>query len=187
MSPSVQMTIPIFCASLLHRLCHMCVQAISVIVTHRTDDMSKLPPRLPVNAPKPPKAPAPNRPKLRLGQTAKPSEAAADGPAPGPSGQGEGVSVGEVSEGLGEGVGEAKSGGEPAAFASPAKVHPGIVILQQPHESVNTGNALPSNCQQCISHIDNNPKGRGTQGWLCHSFVMALAAPVRLAAGGHTV
>lgn len=112
----------------------MYMQAISVIVTHRTDDMSQLPPRLPANAPKPCKAPAPNRRKLRLGQAAKPSEAAADGPAPGPSGHGEGASMGEGSEGLGEGVGEAEAGGEPAAFASPAKVHPGIILTQQPPE-----------------------------------------------------
>ena len=110
----------------------MHMQAISVIVTHRKDDMSKLPPRLPVNAPKPCKTPAPNRPKLCLGQAAKPSEAAAIGPAPGPSGHGEGASMGEGSEGLGEGVGEAKMGGEPAAFASPAKVHPGTTLTQPP-------------------------------------------------------
>ena len=105
----------------------MYMQAISVIVTHRTDDMSKLPPRLPVNAPKPQKAQAPSRPKLRLGQAAKPSEAAADGLVPGTSGHVEG---GSRVEGLGEGVGEAKSGGELAAFASPAKVHPGTVSVQ---------------------------------------------------------
>ena len=136
-----------FGASLSYTLCHMCMQAISVIVTHRTDDMSKLPPRLPVNAPKPRKAPAPNRPKLCLGQVAKPSEAAADGPAPGPSGHGEGVSMGEGPEGLGEGVGEAKSEGEPAAFTSPAKAHPGTALLQQPQRSVNSiKNAMLPNC-----------------------------------------
>ena len=107
------------------------MQAISVIVTHRTDDMTKLPPRLPITAPKPRKAPAPNRPKLRLGPAAQPAEAAADGPVPGPAGHGEGASMGEGSEGLGEGVGEAKSVGEPAAFASPAKVHPGTAAMQQ--------------------------------------------------------
>lgn len=98
------------------------LQAISVIVTHRTDDMTKLPPRLPVNAPKPPKAPAPTRPKLRLGQAAK---AASECPAPCPSGHGQGANLGEGSEGLGEGVGEATNTEEPAAFASPAKIHPG--------------------------------------------------------------
>lgn len=108
----------------------MYMQAISVIVTHRTDDMAKLPPRLPVNAPKPQKAQAPSRPKLRLGQAAKPSEAAAGGPAPGASGHVEGVSREEGLEGLGEGVGEAQSGEEPAAFASPAKVHPGTLSVQ---------------------------------------------------------
>lgn len=114
------------------------LQAISVIVTHRTDDMTKLPPRLPVNAAKPRKAAAPNRPKLRLGQVAKPSEAAPAGPAPGPSEAAPGspapgpsmhggdasLSGGSGGE-LGEEVGEVKSCGGPAAFASPAKVHPG--------------------------------------------------------------
>lgn len=107
----------------------MYLQAISVIVTHRTDDMSKLPPHLPVNAPKPRKAPAPSRPKLRMGQAAQPSEAAADSPAPGASGHVEGGSREEGLEGLGEGVGEAKSGGELAAFTSPAKVHPGTMSV----------------------------------------------------------
>ena len=103
---------------------HGLLQAISVIVTHRTDDMTKLPPRLPVNAPKPPKAPAPTRPKLRLGQVAMAPGAASEGPGPGPSGHVEGASLGEGSQGFDEGVGEAKTNGGPAAFASPAKVHP---------------------------------------------------------------
>jgi len=43
---------------------HVRLQAISVIVTHRTDDMSKLPPRLPINAPEPRSKPAQtDRPK----------------------------------------------------------------------------------------------------------------------------
>ena len=106
------------------------MQAISVIVTHRTDDMSKLPPRVPVNAPKPRKAPAPNRPKLRLGQAAQPSDAASDSCAPEVSEPGMDVSMGTGSEGVGEGVGEAKCAGEPAAFASPAKSHPGTGLTQ---------------------------------------------------------
>ena len=112
------------------------MQAISVIVTHRTDDMTKLPPRLPVNEPKQRKAPAPDRPKLRLGQVAKPSEAATAGPAPEPSGPQDDAKSG-VPEGarggFEEGVGEAQLRDEPAAFASPPQVHPGayspVVVL----------------------------------------------------------
>ena len=59
------------------------LQAISVIVTHRTDDMSKLPPRLPANAPKPRSKPdEASRPKLRLIAPAKPAGAAAGSPVP---------------------------------------------------------------------------------------------------------
>ena len=59
------------------------MQAISVIVTHRTDDMSKLPPRVPVNAPKPKaRAPQAPRPKLRLNQPAHATGAAPHSLAP---------------------------------------------------------------------------------------------------------
>ncbi|DBA87235.1 hypothetical protein WJX77_012520 [Trebouxia sp. C0004] len=72
------------------------IQAISVIVTHRTDDMSKLPPRLPINAPKPRSKPAQaNRPKLRLNQPAQAAGAAPICCAPGPSDVGVDVVMGE--------------------------------------------------------------------------------------------
>ena len=120
------------------------MQAISVIVTHRTDDMTKLPPRLPVDAPKPRKAPAPDRPKLRLGAAAEPFEAAAAGPSSDSSGAGQDVVMGEgLSEGGGagveEGLGEAQLGDEPAAFASPPKVHPSMAFLTMSHLELPVG------------------------------------------------
>ena len=108
------------------------MQAISVIVTHRADDMTKLPPRLPVNQPKQRKAPAPDRPKLRLGQVAKPSEAAAAGPAPEPSGPQDDALMSWGAEGardgVEEGVGKAQLEDAPAAFASPPQIHPGACL-----------------------------------------------------------
>lgn len=106
------------------------IQAISVIVTHRTDDMSKLPPRLPINPPKPRSKPAQtNRPKLRLNQAAQAAEAAPICSAPGPSNIGVDVVMGEEEEGVlleqsGEIMGSATAA-EAAAdgAASPAAIN----------------------------------------------------------------
>ncbi|KAL0027325.1 hypothetical protein WJX79_000283 [Trebouxia sp. C0005] len=103
------------------------IQAISVIVTHRTDDMSKLPPRLPINAPKPRSKPAQtDRPKLRLNPPAQAAEAAPICPVPGPS---DGVDVVMGEEGVlleqsGEVIGSATAA-EAAAdgAASPAAIN----------------------------------------------------------------
>jgi len=111
---------------------HVRLQAISVIVTHRTDDMSKLPPRLPINAPKPCSKPAQtNRPKLRLNQAAQAAEAAPICPALGPSNFSVDVVMGEEEEGVlleqsGEIMGSATAA-EAAAdgAASPAAINAG--------------------------------------------------------------
>jgi len=111
---------------------HIRLQAISVIVTHRTDHMSKLPPRLPINAPKPRSKPAQtNRPKLRLNQAAQAAEAAPICPAPGPSNISVEVVMGEEEEGVlleqsGEIMGSATAA-EAAAdgAASPAAINAG--------------------------------------------------------------
>ncbi len=109
---------------------HVRLQAISVIVTHRTDDMSKLPPRLPINAPKPRSKPAQaNRPKLRLNQAAQAAEAAPICPAPGPSNIGVDVVMGAegvLPEQSGEVMGSATAA-EAAAdgAASPAAINAG--------------------------------------------------------------
>lgn len=108
---------------------HVRLQAISVIVTHRTDDMSKLPPRLPINAPKPRSKPAQtDRPKLRLNPPAQAAEAAPICPVPGPS---DGVDVVMGEEGVlleqsGEVIGSATAA-EAAAdgAASPAAINAG--------------------------------------------------------------
>lgn len=69
-------------------------------MTHRTDDMAKLPPRLPVNAPKPKKPAQANRPKLRLLPPAKPAGPAPSSPAPeahpAPTGPASGVAAVEA-------------------------------------------------------------------------------------------
>ena len=109
---------------------HVRLQAISVIVTHRTDDMSKLPPCLPINAPKPRSKPAQtSRPKLRLNQPAQAAEAAPICPAPGPSDMGVNVIMGEegvLLEQSGEVLGSATAA-EAAAdgAASPAAINAG--------------------------------------------------------------
>ncbi len=100
------------------------LQAISVIVTHCTDDLSKLPPRIPVNAPKPRAKPAEaNRPKLRLNQTAHATTGAApDGLAPGPCSPDQDAVMAEVdamSDRVGE-VGGSNSPAQAAATAVPA-------------------------------------------------------------------
>ena len=101
-------------------------------MTHRTDDMSKLPPRLPINVPKPRSKPAQtNRPKLRLNQAAQAAEAAPICSAPGPSNIGVDVVMGEEEEGVlleqsGEIMGSATAA-EAAAdgAASPAAINAG--------------------------------------------------------------
>ena len=108
----------------------MLLQAISVIVTHRTDDMSKLPLRLPANIPQPRSKPAlTKRPKLRLNQTAQAAEAALIEPASVPSSGGIDVVMGEegvLLEGTGEMLGSATAA-EAAAdgAASPAAINAG--------------------------------------------------------------
>lgn len=112
----------------------MLLQAISVIVTHRTDDMSKLPPRLPVNAPQPRSKPAlTKRPKLRLNPTAQAEEAAPIETASVPSSGGVDVVMGEegvLLERTGEMLGSATAA-EAAAdgAASPAAINAGESLL----------------------------------------------------------
>lgn len=99
-------------------------------MTHRTDDMSSLPPRIPVNAPKPlPKPVQADRPKLRLNQTAPPAGAVPSSPAPAPFGDDPDIVMSEGgpnSERVGEvGVADGALDSAAAAAASPDPAHAG--------------------------------------------------------------
>jgi hypothetical protein len=141
---------------------HVRLQAISVIVTHRTDDMSKLPPRLPINAPEPRSKPAQtDRPKLRLNQPAQAAEAAPICLAPNPSDIGvdvvmgeEGVLLEQSGEIMGSGtVAEAAADGA----ASPAAINAGELQQRSPafygskcNHSVASASQKLNMCMLCV-------------------------------------